>query len=441
MPSYRVSTAAAVTASVSLLLAGCGGSSSPSTTASQASSGTAGAAKSGSGSLEVFSWWTSGSESAALDVLKNAFTGADSGTSFKNAAVSGGGGSNARTVLATRLQGGNPPDSWQLHPDKDLASTVEDGSVADLTDLYTQNGWDSKLPPAIKAMLQVDGKYYAVPVNAHRANVLWTNPTVLKKAGVTLTDTTGVADFVADLPKLKAAGVAPVCIGAKDPFASAQLLEVLIMANVGADGWTQLNSGELPFDDAKVRTAVTQFASILENANSDSSAITWDQAALDTANGKCATTLMGDWAFGELTNKGKVDGKDFSHVTFPGTSSIFDFVGDAFVIPAKNAPNAAAEKVWLTQMLDPKVQAEFNLKKGSAPVTTDASLDGFPAYQKSAAEDFRGKMIVSSLAHAESAPAEFANTYSDAVVSFLGSKNVDAFLKTMTAAQKDQLGG
>ena len=113
---------------------------------------------------------------------------------------------------------------------------------------------------------------------------------------------------------------------------------------------------------------------------------------------------MGDWAYGELTNKGKKDGTDFSHVTFPGTAEIFDFVGDAFVIPAENAPNPEAEKVWLTQLLDPKVQSEFNLEKGSAPVIKDASLDGYPDYQKKAAEAFQTKTIVSSLAHAQSAP-------------------------------------
>ena len=51
-----------------------------------------------------------------------------------------------------------------------------------------------------------------------------------------LTDDTSTTEFVADLPKLKAAGVTPVCLGDKDPFAPAQLLEVIIMANVGADG-------------------------------------------------------------------------------------------------------------------------------------------------------------------------------------------------------------
>jgi glucose/mannose transport system substrate-binding protein len=428
----------AAAAAAVLTLAACGGSGQTGSSSAPSGSADGGAP---SGSLEVFSWWTSGSEAAALDVLSKALTTGAPGVTFKNAAVSGGGGSNARTVLATRLQSGNPPDSWQLHPDKDLASVVEDGSVADLTDLYKENGWEDKLPEALKPMLQVDGKYYAVPVTAGRANMLWTSPTVLKKANVTWTEQTTITEFLADLPKIKQAGFAPICLGAKDPFATAQLLEAIIISNVGPDGWKQLNAGTLAFDDAKVRTAIDQFKSVLGNVNNDSAVLTWDQAALDTASGKCGATLMGDWAYGEMTNKGKKDGTDFSHVPFPGTSEVYDFVGDAFVIPADNAPNPAAAKVWLTEMLKPQVQADFNLAKGQAPVTKDAPTDKFPAYQKETTEAFQTKTIVSSLAHAESAPAEFASTYSDAVVSFLGSKNVDSFVKTMTEAQKNQLGG
>ena len=174
----------------------------------------------GSGKLEVFSWWTSGSESAALDTLFNGFKAKDPGAEVVNAAVSGGGGSNARQALATRLQGGDPPDSWQLHPDQDLAEVVKDGSVADLTDLYTENGWQGKLPEQIDKMLQVDGKYYAVPVNAHRANVLWTNPAVLQQAGVTWNEDTTLDQFVADLPKFSGSGVTALCLGDKDIFAS-----------------------------------------------------------------------------------------------------------------------------------------------------------------------------------------------------------------------------
>ena len=110
------------------------------------------------------------------------------------------------------------------------------------------------------------------------------------------------------------------------------------------------------------------------------------------------------------------------------------------MIPAENAPNPEAEKVWLTQLLDPKVQSEFNLKKGSAPVTSDASLDGYPDYQQQAAKAFQTLTDRQLAGPRPGGAGEFANTYTDAVTSFLGSKNVDAFLKTMTEAQKNQLG-
>src|SRR5215217_5459562 len=87
--------ALALTVAGMLALSACGGSGS---TSSPGASGSSGGA--GSGSLEVFSWWTSGAEAAALSVLEKAFTTADPNVTFKNAAVSGGGGSNARTVPA-----------------------------------------------------------------------------------------------------------------------------------------------------------------------------------------------------------------------------------------------------------------------------------------------------------------------------------------------------
>jgi glucose/mannose transport system substrate-binding protein len=390
----------------------------------------------GNGKLEVFSWWTSGSESAALDTLYTAFKTKNSSVEVINAAVSGGGGSNAHQALATRLQGGDPPDSWQVHPDQDLAQTVKDGSVADLTDLYTQNGWVGKLPEQIDSMLKVDGKYYAVPVNAHRANVLWTNPAVLQKAGVTWNDSTTLDQFVADLPKIKATGVTPLCLGDKDIFASAQLLETVMIGKLGPDGWRGLFKGTTPFDSPQVRDAVRTYGTLLSNANTDHSALTWDQAVLNTASGKCAANLMGDWAYGELLSKGKKEGTDFGYTPFPGTKGTYDFVGDAFVIPAEGAPNPDAEKAWLSVMLDPQVQKDFNLTKGSAPLRTDVPTDGFPPYQKQAITSLRADQIVSSLAHGEIASGEFAQTYNDAVTTLNGDQDFDAFIRSMVAAQQ-----
>src|SRR6202171_2229283 len=78
----------------------------------------------GENKLEVFSWWTSGGESAALDALFNVYKRQDQGVEIINATVAGGGGSAARPVLQTRLAGGNPPDTWQSHPGWELLGQV-----------------------------------------------------------------------------------------------------------------------------------------------------------------------------------------------------------------------------------------------------------------------------------------------------------------------------
>src|SRR5947207_2182827 len=77
--------------------------------------------------LEVFSWWTSGSEAAALRALFKAYKQKNPGVEVLNAAITGGGGSAARPVLQTRLAAGNPPDSWQTHPGYELKGYVEAG--------------------------------------------------------------------------------------------------------------------------------------------------------------------------------------------------------------------------------------------------------------------------------------------------------------------------
>jgi glucose/mannose transport system substrate-binding protein len=63
------------------------------------------AAAGATGELEVFSWWTSGGEAAALDALFQAYSAQYPDVEIINATVAGGGGSAARGVLQSRLAG------------------------------------------------------------------------------------------------------------------------------------------------------------------------------------------------------------------------------------------------------------------------------------------------------------------------------------------------
>lgn len=61
----------------------------------------------GAATVEVLHYWTSESESAALNLLKQEL--AAKGDTWQDFTVKGGGGESAYSVLQTRMIAGNPP--------------------------------------------------------------------------------------------------------------------------------------------------------------------------------------------------------------------------------------------------------------------------------------------------------------------------------------------
>ncbi|MFE9093519.1 ABC transporter substrate-binding protein [Streptomyces sp. NPDC007264] len=413
--------AVALTAAAALTATACGGGS------------VAGSEK--TDQVEVFSWWTSGSEAAALDALIGNFKKANPGASVRNGAVSGGGGSNAQQVLQTRLVGGNAPDTWQTHPGKAMSELLDNGLALDLTDVYTANKWTSVMPkPLIDAMSR-DGKVYGVLTGVHRGNVLWFNKKVLADAGISVGDHLTQQEFDRALDKLRAKGTTPLCLGDKDIFASAEVLENVLVGRLGADGWDRLVSGRTKWSDPQVRAAVKEYTGLLGRVNNDHSALTWDQAVKRMADGGCAFNTMGDWAYGELVKNGQHDGKDFGYVPFPGSEHVFVTVGDVFVASAAGK-NPGLVKKWIASVGSKESQLAFNKAKGSTPVRTDVDVSSLGAYQQAAAQDFRKETLVSTLVHGEATSPRFQQSFFDAVNQLNASHDVDAFVKALDGAEK-----
>lgn len=431
---------AAMTAMV-LAMTGCGddtddkatGTPSVATSAAVgASSGSAAAGK--AGDLEVFSWWTSGSEDAALKQLMSAYTAAVPGSNIVNGAVAGGGGGNAQAVLQTRLQGKNAPDTWQTHPGAAIQQYIDANLIADMSAVYTSDKLADVMPKELVDGVSKDGKTYGISVGAHRGNVLWFNKALLKKAGVTEpADGYTLDAFVTDLGKLKAAGVTPLCLGAKDTFATVELYENTLLGTVGPDGWNSLTTGQTKWDDAKVKSAADYFAKMLPFADSDASALSWDQATKALAEGKCAFESMGDWAYGELAKGGAKEGSDFGYVPHPGTTGAFIAVVDTFVVAA-DAKNPDSGMKWAAILGSKDVQLAFNKEKGSVPVRTDVDVTSLAPYQQGSAKSFKADRIVQSIVHGEAMSPQFQQSLADAITQFSQSKDVDALTKTLAQA-------
>jgi glucose/mannose transport system substrate-binding protein len=408
--------------------------------ASEAPSGSEPAASqaAATGQLEIMSWWTSGGEAAALDQLFAAFKKLAPDVEVVNAAVAGGGGSNAQAVLQTRLAGGDPPDSFQLHSGANLKGEyVTPGYLEPITDLYASEGWNDVIPAGLlEQVTAADGNQYAVLTNVHRGNGFWFNKTVLDANGITVGDKLSSDEFFTAAEKLKAAGVTPLCVGDSGIWASTQLFENTLAGGIGADAYKGLYTGATKWDSDGVKTALATYGKYLDYENTDHATLSWDQAIGKVMDGSCAFSSMGDWSYGEFIKASKVFGTDFGWVAHPGSDGIFVAVDDGFGMP-KGVKNAENAKMWLKALMTPEAQAEFNKLKGGIPVRSDVDKAQFDEYHQIAITSFAADAIVPTTVHGAAAPAAFVQALNDAITSFNTDRNVDAFTATMVKAATD----
>lgn len=387
------------------------------------------------GSMEVFSWWTSGGEAAALQALFDAYNARYPKVEIINATVAGGGGAAAKAVLQTRLTGGDPPDTWQLHPGAELIEKyVLDGYVEPVTDLYEEEGWFDVVPKDLIDQMSYQGEVYAVLTGIHRGNELWYNKKVLDENGIEPPKT--FDEFFAAAEKLKVAGVTPLVLGNSEKFAGVQLFETVLMGTLGAEGYLGLWDGSVSFDSPEVRKAIETYDRMLNYINEDHSAFGWSAAVERVINGEAAFNVMGDWAYGDFIAKGQKPEVDFGWESAPGNQGIFDVVADAFPV-AKNAPHPENARNWLRVIGSLEAQEAFNPLKGSSPSRTDVDRSKFGAYHNWAMDSFANDALLPSVTHGSAAPAGFQEALYDAITLFIVDRDVDGLVNSLVAAAEE----
>jgi glucose/mannose transport system substrate-binding protein len=384
--------------------------------------------------LEVVSWWTSGSEAAALGTLFTAFRQTNPHVDLVNAAVAGGAGSQAIVALAKRLQKNDPPDVWQTFAGKSVQAYADRGVVRDVTSVFAAGELSATMQPAILQSVMRDGKPYGVPTGAHRSNVLWFNTALLDKAGVTPpSDSYPLATFLDDLRKVKVSGATPLCLGGKDPFTTVELFENVLLSTIGTNGWRDMAGDTLDWRSARVRTALRAFGDMLTYADPGANGLTWDAATRKLTTGGCAFESMNDSAYGELVADGAQEGKDFGVVAFPGTRDSFLAVVDVFVA-ATRAHNAKNALTFLDGIGEPSTQVAFSRAKGSVPVLRSVDVSSLPPYQQDSSKSLWNSPVLLSVAHGEAMSPEFQEGFYDAVSTYVRTRDPSAFADSLENA-------
>lgn len=425
------------------LLVACGGKDSESSKdatstdgASESEEGNNSESSGDGGTLEIFSWWTGAGEEDGLLALIELFESKHPDITVENAAVAGGAGTNAKAVLAARMQGNDPPSTFQVHGGAELnESWVEAEMMEPLNDFYEEYDLMDKFPEELIELVSKDGNIYSVPVNIHRGNVIFYNKAIFEENGISVPTT--LDEFVDMLGQLQDAGVTPLAMGDKEAWTATQIFENLLLATLGPEDYRALWAGDIAFDDDRVVEAAEYFKTILGYVNEDHASRNWQDAAQLVGEGEAAMTNMGDWAKGYFSNDLELETNvDFGYFAFPGTTEDFMVITDTFGLP-KGVEDPELVKEFLNVLASVEGQDAFNPLKGSIPARVDADPSKYDEYGTDTMEDFQNNNLTPSLAHGSAASEGFLTKVNQEVNIFVTQQNVDQFIEKLVQAAGD----
>jgi glucose/mannose transport system substrate-binding protein len=385
--------------------------------------------------LEIYHWWTSGGEAAAINALVTYFNTQYPDTTVIQSPVAGGAGYVFKAVIKPLVLAGEAPDSFQLHAGYEGRPYYDGGYLDPITSLYADQGWESVFPSVVLDMVKFGSDYYAVPLDIHRQNVVWYNKAVLSANGIDPTTLTTWDAFFAACDTLVSKGIThPIVLGDTDKWEAAHVLEAMI-AGEGIGFYQDWVNGKITdANNATMKDALTKFAKYLTYVNDDHSALTWDQATARVITGAAAFNVMGDWANGEFLKATKVYGTDYGTFPTPGTAGMYGLVVDCFEHP-KGVKHPTQSLDWLKVVGSKDGQDAFNPLKGSISPRSDSDTSKYGAYQQAAIADYAAASHkYPSVTHGSGAPESFTTDWVNIVSSFVANKDVNAAASALASS-------
>jgi glucose/mannose transport system substrate-binding protein len=155
--------------------------------------------------------------------------------------------------------------------------------------------------------------------------------------------------------------------------------------------------------------------------------------------------VMGDWAKGEFKTANKEAGKDYLCYRFPGTDGSVFYNTDMFAFFQVPADRKAAQLALAEATMNPEVQAQFSVLKGSVPARIDVPDTAFDVCGKKGIADVKAAnqkgTFLGSMAQNYAQPPAIATAYYDVVTKFLHGEiktsdvAVAELIKTIEAAK------
>jgi ABC-type sugar transport system, periplasmic component len=320
--------------------------------------------------LVVYHSWSSGPEVAALNVLKAGLEA--KGHTWTDIAIPHNTGSNVN--LMNLVTGGTPPNVFmESNPGvyRDLSAM---GLGRPITEYFTEQGYLEHLPDSVVKSITVDGEIMKVPTAIHIDGMVYYNKEVAAAAGVDPEAWDSLDAMFADFQKVSDAGYIPLAIGGQQ-WQIGYLTHALAAAIGGPDFYLSIYSEQpdpAAIDSAQMRSLLDWLRKFQQAADEGSANREWNVTTNAVITGQALMQIHGDWMKGEWTAAGKVAGTDFGCVQIPGAQAVVVTVDSWGLLGGQPEDVDQAELDFASVVVDPAIQADFALAKGSTPVRLDA---------------------------------------------------------------------
>jgi raffinose/stachyose/melibiose transport system substrate-binding protein len=208
------------------------------------------AASSAGTKLQVWSWQSTGGYPKVFDTVGKQFdkVGKPNSVQYKYFPYA-----DYFTKFKTAAAGGRVPDMLEMEWSGNYHAAVDAGTLRDLTqDIKT--GFPKFYATAM-AQMRYKGKIFGIPMDLNTLTVAY-NKDIFTKLGLTIPTT--LAELLALVPKIKAAGLQPMSLNAKDGWPNGDLwFSQLAYTDPNATVLRAAEAGKAPWDSAPFLTAAT----------------------------------------------------------------------------------------------------------------------------------------------------------------------------------------
>jgi alpha-glucoside transport system substrate-binding protein len=237
----------AALAALALALGACGGDD-------------GGGTQEGDGTVTVFSLW-GGSEQEAFQKVLDQFT-EDTDIQTKYESVR-----DFLPVIRTRLASGNPPEVGIIPRPGVVAELARDESLIALEDLgLDPEEINENYSETWTSLATVDETVYGVVAKANSKSVIWYKPNSFEENGFEIPTTWDQLLEITE--QYNAKGMKPWAVGAQgrdNSWTLTDWFENIYARQAGADNYTKLFNGDLPFNDQTVKDALTEMTKVIND--------------------------------------------------------------------------------------------------------------------------------------------------------------------------------